>query len=52
MNHDTDTLATLKAEVERLKAMPHYHHESYCRKCGAKHEITKSVISENQLKVE
>jgi hypothetical protein len=41
-----------EAEVERLKALPHFHHESSCRKCGAKHEITKSVISENQLKVE
>jgi len=50
-----DTQLKLKkaeAEVEGLKALPHFHHESYCRKCGAKHEITKSVISENQLKVE
>jgi hypothetical protein len=22
-----------EAEVERLKALPHFHHESYCRKC-------------------
>jgi len=22
-----------ESEVERLKAMPHFHHESYCRKC-------------------
>jgi len=27
-------LAESKAEVERLKSLPHFHHESYCRKCG------------------
>jgi hypothetical protein len=25
--------ANAEAEVERLKAQQHYHHESYCRKC-------------------
>lgn len=28
-------LEASKAQVERLKALPHFHHESYCRKCGA-----------------
>jgi len=27
-------LAASKAEVERLKSLPHFHHESSCRKCG------------------
>jgi hypothetical protein len=52
LNNKERELSASNAEVERLKALPHFHHESYCRKCGAKHEITKSVISENQLKVE
>jgi len=26
----------LRAEVERLLALPHFHHESYCRKCRTK----------------
>lgn len=30
----TDERDELEAEVERLKALPHFHHESYCRKCN------------------
>jgi hypothetical protein len=33
LNKKEEALAASKAEVERLKAMPHFHHESYCRKC-------------------
>lgn len=39
-------------ELLMNERIPHFHHESYCRKCNAKHEITKSVISENQIKLE
>jgi hypothetical protein len=28
-----------QAEVERLKALPHFHHESYCRKCGQSQQM-------------
>jgi len=24
-----------ESEITRLKALQHYHHESYCRKCGS-----------------
>lgn len=24
----------LEAEIKRIKALPHFHHESYCRKCN------------------
>jgi hypothetical protein len=33
INLAADRLEKAEAEVERLKAMPHFHHESYCRKC-------------------
>lgn len=29
-----------EAEVERLKALPHFHHESYCRKCGSTENVS------------
>jgi hypothetical protein len=30
----TENQLKAEAEITRLKALPHYHHESYCRKCG------------------
>jgi len=27
-------LAESEVEIEKLKSLRHYHHESYCRKCG------------------
>jgi hypothetical protein len=29
-----ELLDEAEAKVERLKSLPHFHHESYCRKCG------------------
>jgi hypothetical protein len=37
MNHDTNN------EVERLKALPHHHHESNCRVCGRAEMVTETM---------
>lgn len=34
LNELTKRAEKAEAEVERLKALPHFHHESYCRKCN------------------
>ena len=36
-------LAASKAEVERLKALPHHHHESNCRVCGRAEMVTETM---------
>jgi hypothetical protein len=41
-------LAASQAEVERLKALPHFHHESYCRKCNEKYVVDERFLEQKQ----